>query len=64
MDCRMPGFPGNACRTDNIWKVQKHCAIAGVAGEDFNVAAVRSHPGAINSEVCDVDEASVSYDDK
>ena len=36
--------------------------IARAPGEDFNVAAVRSHRGAIDSKVSYVfDEASVSY---
>jgi hypothetical protein len=64
MDCRMPGFLGNACGMDDIGKVQEHGVVAGVAGEDFNVTAVRPHRGAINSEVSDVDEASVFYVDK
>jgi hypothetical protein len=57
----MSGFPGNACGTD-ILKVQKH-VIAGVASEDINVAEVRPHRGATDSEGSDVDEASVSYVD-
>jgi hypothetical protein len=65
MDCRMPGFLGNACGTDDIRKVEEHAMVAGVAGEDFNVAAVRPHRGAIDSEVSDVvDEVSMSYVDK
>jgi hypothetical protein len=64
MDCRMPGFPGNACGTDDIRKIQKHGVIVQVAAEDFNVAAVRPHRGATDSEGSDVDEASVSYVDK
>jgi hypothetical protein len=63
MDCRIPGFAGNICGT-HIRKVQKHGVIARAAGEDFNVAAVRSHRGTIDSEVSDVDEVSVSYVDK
>jgi len=65
VDCRMPGFPGNACGTDYFRKVQKHGMIVGAAGEDFNVAAVCQHRCAIDSEVSDVvDEVSVSYVDK
>jgi hypothetical protein len=60
----MPGFSGNAGGTDDIREVQKHGVLAGVAGEDFNVAAVRPHRRATDSEVSDVDEASVSYVEK
>ena len=39
--------------------------MARAPGEDFNVAAVRSHRDAIDSEVSDVvDEASVPYVDE
>jgi hypothetical protein len=56
----MPVFAGNACGTDYIRKVQKHGVIMRTAGEDFNVATIRPHWGAADSEVSDViDEASV-----
>jgi hypothetical protein len=64
MDCRMPGLPGNTCRTDYMRKILEHGVIARAPGEDFNVAAVRSHRGAIDRKVSDVDEASVSYVDE
>ena len=64
VDCRMPGFPGNACGTDYFRKVQKQGVIARAAGEVFNVAAIRPHRGAIDREVGDVNEASVSYVEK
>jgi len=60
----MPEFPGNTCRTDYIRKNLEHGVIARAPGEDFNVVAVRSHRGAIDSKVSDVDEASVSYVDE
>jgi hypothetical protein len=59
-----PGFQGNSCRTDYIRKIMDRGVIARTPGEDFNVAAVISHQGAINSKVRDVDEASVSYVDE
>ena len=64
MVCRMPGFPGNTCRTDYIRKILEHGVIARAPVEDFNVGAVRSHRGAIDSKVSDVDETSVSYVDE
>jgi hypothetical protein len=64
MDCGMPGFPENTCRTDYIRKTLEHGVIARAPGEDFNVAAVRCHRGAIDSKVSDVDGASVSYVDE
>jgi len=61
----MPGFLGNTCRTDYIRKNLKHGVIAGASSEDFNVAAVGSHRGAIDSKVSDVvDEVSMSYVDE
>jgi hypothetical protein len=65
MDCRMPGFPGNTRGTDYIRKILEQCVIARVNGEDFNMAAVRSHRRAICLKVSNVvDEASVSYIDE
>jgi len=58
----MPGFPGNACRTDNR-EILQHGANASAPGEDFNVVADRTHRDTIHSKV-NVDEASVSYVDK
>ena len=50
---------------DYIWKIVEHGVIARPPGKDFNVAAVRSHRGAIDSKVSDViEEASVSYVDE
>jgi len=57
----MPGLPGNPCRTDYIRKILEYGVVARPPGDDFNVAAVRSHRGAIHSKVSDVDEVSVSY---
>jgi len=37
VDSRMPGFPGNNCRTYNIRKILKHGVIARAPGEYFNV---------------------------
>jgi hypothetical protein len=60
----MPRFPGNTCRTDYVRKILEHGVIARAPGENFNVAGVRSHLGAIDSKVTYVvDEASVSYVD-
>ena len=59
----MPGFPGNTCRTDYIRKILEHGVTARAPGEEFNLAAVRSHRGAIDRKISDVDEASVSYAD-
>jgi hypothetical protein len=61
MDCRMPGFLGNTCRTGYIWKILEQSVIARAPGEDFNVTTVRSHRGAI---YINVSEASVSYVDE
>jgi hypothetical protein len=59
------GVPGNTCRTDYIRKILEHGVIARAPGENFNVAAVRSHRGAIDSRVSNVvGEASVSYVDE
>jgi hypothetical protein len=59
------GFPGNACGTDYFWEVQKGGVVAGAAGEDFNMEAVRPQGGAIDCEDCDVvDKASVSKVDE
>ena len=55
----MSGFPANICRTNYIRKLLKQGVIARLSGEDFNVAAVRSRRGAIDSEFTDVDKASV-----
>jgi hypothetical protein len=61
----MLGFPGNTCRTNDIWKRLEQGVIARVSSKDFNVAAVRSRQGAIDSEFSDVvDKASVSYVDE
>jgi len=64
MYSRVPGFPWNACGTDYFWEVQKRGVVAGAAGEEFNLAAVRPQRCAIDSEVSDVDEASVSNVDE
>jgi len=60
----MPGFPENTSRTDYIRKILLHCVIARASAEDFNVAAVRTYHGAVDSKVCDVDEVSVSHVDE
>jgi hypothetical protein len=61
----MPRFPGNTCRTDYIQKILEQGVTARAPGEEFNVATVCSHQGAMDSEVSDVvDEASVSHVDK
>jgi len=61
----MPGFPGNTRRTNFIRKILEQCVIARASAEDFNVAAVRSYQGAVDSNVSDVfDEASVSHVDE
>jgi hypothetical protein len=60
----VPAFPGNACGTDYFWEVQKSGVVAGAAGEDFNMVAVRPHQGAIDCEGSDVVEASVSNVDE
>ena len=63
MDYRMPGFPGNTCRMDYIRNTLEHGVIVSTPGEEFNVAAVHSHWGAIDSKISDVvDEALMSYD--
>jgi hypothetical protein len=62
MDCIMAWFTGNTRQTDYIRKILEHSVIARAPGEDFNVAAVRSHRGAF--KVSDVDEASVSRVDE
>jgi hypothetical protein len=63
--CRMPGFPGNTCRVDYIWKILERGVIARDPSEDFNIFAVRSHRGAICCKACDVaDEALVSHIDE
>jgi len=49
----MPWFPGNALGTDYFRKVQKHGVIAGAAGEDFSVAALRRHRGTTDSDIVD-----------
>jgi hypothetical protein len=59
----MPRFPGNTCRTENR-EILQHGAFASAPGEDFNVAANRTHRDAIHSKVNDVEEASVPYVDK
>jgi hypothetical protein len=64
VDCRMPGFPGNTCRTDYIRKLLEQGVKTRVPGEDFNVAAVRSHRSAFDSKFSDVDEAPVSHVDE
>jgi hypothetical protein len=51
MVCRMPGFPGNTCRTDYILKILEHGVIARAPAEDFNVAALRFQRGAMDSKV-------------
>jgi hypothetical protein len=62
---RVPGFPGNACWTDYFREVQRGDVVAEVAGEDFNIFALRPHQGAIDCECSDVvDEASVSNVDE
>jgi hypothetical protein len=61
---RTPSFPGNACGTDYFWKVQKGGVVAGAAGEEFNMIAVRPHRDAIDCEGGDVDKASVSNVDE
>jgi hypothetical protein len=48
---RMPRFPGNPCRTDNIRKIQEQSVIAKAPGEVFNVPTVRSHRDAIYIKV-------------
>jgi hypothetical protein len=48
---RVPGVPGNACGTDYFWEVQKGGVVAGAAGKDFNMVAVRPHGGAIDLRV-------------
>jgi hypothetical protein len=61
----MLGFPGNTCRMNYIRKLLEQGVIARVPGEDFNVTAVWSRRGAIDSEFGDVvDKASVSHVDK
>jgi len=61
----MPGFTENTSRTDYIRKILQQCVIARVSAEDFNVAAVRSYQGAVDSKVSDVViEASVSHVDE
>jgi hypothetical protein len=60
MDCRMPRFPGNTCRSDNIRKILEQAVIAISLGENFNVAAECFHLGAIYCKVSDVVEASVN----
>ena len=64
MDCRMPGFPENT-RTDYIRKILEQFMIARASGEDFHMAAICSHRGAVYRKVSDVvDEASVSHVDE
>jgi hypothetical protein len=48
MYVRVPGFPGNTCKTDKFWEVQKGGVVAGAADEDFIMVAVRRHEGAID----------------
>jgi hypothetical protein len=50
----LPGFPRNAYRMDYIRKILKQGVIASALGENFNVAAVRSHRSAIYSKVRDI----------
>jgi len=58
----MPGFPGNTCRMDYIWKILEHGMMARAPSKDFNVAAICSQRGTIDSKVSYViDETSVSY---
>jgi hypothetical protein len=57
----MPGFLGNAYGTDYVREILEHGVIARAVGEEFNVAAVRSHRGVIDSVCSDVDESSASY---
>jgi hypothetical protein len=65
MDCRIPRFSWNTSRTNYVRKIPEERVMARAPGEDFNVAAVRSHRDAIDSEVSDVvDEASVPYVDE
>jgi hypothetical protein len=49
---------------DYIRKFLEQSVIARTPDENFNLAAVRSHRGAIYIKVSDVDEASVSYVDE
>jgi hypothetical protein len=61
----MPEFPGNPCRANYIRKLLDQGVIARVPGDDFNVAAVRSRRGAIDSEFSNVvDKASVYHVDE
>jgi hypothetical protein len=60
----MPGFTRNTCRTDYNQKILEQGGKARAPGEDFIVAAVRSHQEAISTKVSDVDVASVSYVDE
>jgi hypothetical protein len=51
----MPEFSVNTCGTDYFRKVHKLGVIVGAAGQDINVAPVRSHRGAIGTEDIHVD---------
>jgi len=60
----MSGFPENTSRMDYIQKILEQCVIARASGEDFNMDAVHSCRGAVDSKVSDVDEALVSHVDE
>ena len=61
----MQGFLENTSRTNYIWEILRQCVMARASAKDFNVAAVRSYQGAIDSKVSDVvNEASVSHVDE
>ena len=61
----MPRFTENTSRTDYIRKILQQCVIEKVSAEDFNVAAVLSYQGAVDSKASDVvNDASVSNVDE
>jgi len=65
MERRIPRFLENTSRTDYIRKILQQCVIARPAAEDFNVTAVRSYQGAVDSKVSYVvNDASMPHVDE
>jgi hypothetical protein len=61
VECRgSRGIPAGRIISENLEQGVK----TRVPGEDFNVAAVRSHRSAIDSKFSDVDEVPVSHVDE